>query len=91
MHHLEVAEEKSSKPPDGQPAPRGRSEGFPAGSVFDPSKFSRNAGESDGEEFNSPRHGGRERGRRIRSRSRTPIHSILKQHQQEQSQGEEFP
>ena len=50
----------------GQPAPEGRNEGFPSGSVFDPSKFSRNAGEGDKDKFNSPRGGGRERGRHIR-------------------------
>ena len=35
--------------------PGRRNEVFPSGSVFDPCKCSRNAGEGDGDEFNSPR------------------------------------
>ena len=59
----------------GQPAPRRNNEVFSSGSVFDPSEPSRSAGEGDGDEINSPRAGGRESGRHLRSRSRTPVHS----------------
>ena len=39
----------------GHPAPEGRNEGFPSGSVFDSSVPSRNAGEGFGDEFGSLR------------------------------------
>ena len=41
----------------GPPAPGGRTEGFPAGSVFDPARFQDVIGESGGAgNFNSPRN-----------------------------------
>ena len=73
-----------------QPAP-GRDEGFASGSVFDSSHFSRHVGEGDGNEFNSPRKGGGERGRHLRSRSRTSIHSPIRQQQQQPPHGDGLP
>ena len=41
----------------GQPAPGGRNQRFPAGSVFDPARYQNANGESGGGDFNSPRSG----------------------------------
>ena len=43
----------------GPPAPGGRDEGFPAGSVFDPSRYQDANGDSSGggRDFYSPRNG----------------------------------
>ena len=40
-----------------QPAPGGRNQGFPAGSVFDPARYQNANGESCGGDFNSQRSG----------------------------------
>ena len=62
-----IDKEQRSRAASCESGPGGRNEPFPAGSVFDTSTPPRsNAGDGDGDEFNSPGEGGGDRGRQFR-------------------------
>ena len=61
---------KSASREFGPPLRGGRNEGFPLGSVFDASMPPRNAGESNGDEFNSPTEGEGSGGRQVREKKK---------------------
>ena len=93
--HEEEQRRRAASRQMGEPALGGRNEGF-RGSVFDPSKLSRNASEGDGDELNSPRDGGRKRqtysqGRRCGSLQIPYPSPFLFQQQQQQLHGDGLP
>ena len=53
----EEQEQRAASCQMGPPAPGGRNQGFPAGSVFDPARYQNAIGESGGGNLNSPRNG----------------------------------